>query len=332
MNERLIPVQCMGAFSTFELSANKAHKLQVKGCCTNIFKTAEDDALDINFVQIDEIREYSKSFRLDELLPCKYCGKREEGYIKDTENYIHQNKKIMYLIGEHCNARCKICSDYHDPNTCEVDIEESITVIKERVTKQDIDELELLTIIGGETLLYHDKISLLISRLAEEKLLGNASIKFYTNGSIDPTKFLDMLLSKGLTNNKIIFVLSIDGDFETNHVMRPPCELQTIVKTAAVLEAYGIEYSINHALSIFNIEHVKNNIELYYSIFKNLTHVSLGVVFYPRALSINNIDNKKKLKIYKSLRYLDVKYTSTGKITINIDLIHRELFKGLAIK
>lgn len=317
-------VQCKTAFKIFEISANKNNDLHLKGCCTNVFRTHRD-YMDENYVQIDELREYSKTFRLDELTPCKHCSQRDEGYVDLTAGNYLFNNRIFIKIGSACNALCKICRDgvMASRESYELDVDACVNAIKQRVTRKDLNELHEISIYGGETLMYFKEVSRLMENLKANDLIGSTQFCLFTNGSIDPTPFIEMM--KQYTDN-YYFLVSIDGDYKTNHMMRPNCELEKIEKHIRIIEANGGRYTINHTVSSLNIEHIKNNVELYYNTFPKLWFVSVNIVYNPQRLSVNKVDNKKKIAILKDLKYLDYKYNHNWRFVMDLKELQRELF------
>ncbi len=145
-----------------------------------------------------------------------------------------------------CNLRCKHCCFFKDGmsnSKSEIDFE----LLKNAINEAENLGLYRLKLSGGEPLTYY-KITELLQLVNEKKFFT----KIMTNGLLLPN-FIDKL-----NNQKISFIISLDG-FKKNHdYLRGEGNFEKTIKNIKIAIEAGFDIEINTALYDDNIKEIDN--------------------------------------------------------------------------
>lgn len=140
----------------------------------------------------------------------------------------HPIKSMVLNVTDACNLRCRYC--FTSPNPSVMDFDTGIQAVKwffETNAKKELSKKEILSIafFGGEPTLRWDDFMVpmieYIKAYIEPKYKDKFEIKFSctTNGQLLTEERI-----KYFINNRGHFLLSIDGDRETQNCNRPRCD------------------------------------------------------------------------------------------------------------
>ena len=135
---------------------------------------------------------------------------KDEPTSLNYEDYNHKLNMIMLNTTDQCNFRCRMCFCHWDAPKMTKEIADK--AIELALPRKD-PKVEKLTInfFGGEPLLNYDLIQYVI-----EKWKDKCRFSITTNGSLLTEEILNYL-----KDNNVGFLLSIDGDKETQDYNRP---------------------------------------------------------------------------------------------------------------
>lgn len=261
-------------------------------CCCNPAARTPDGPLKIEDLQ-------NRMLTGDIYEHCRVCTLSKE---YDTQQYDTKGLfEISFVIADGCNAVCRTCRDFKQPIVMD-GVERNMKIFKDLYDKHR-KTVNKLCILGGETFLYPNQLLEILDFI--EPTVNDISV--YTNGSIPDENLIKLISDKNITVN-----ISIDGNDETNHLIRVNCHMDKIKETIGLLNKYNIKYRIVHTVSIFNIADLEKNMD-YYSknlldVPANFKNVIFNYVTSPTEYSISSLSYNIRNKLKTTVNKLFVRY------------------------
>lgn len=271
--------------------------LAVKDCKFNVVSTCCKSILskkDNSHVSYKSLREMVLKGDYNE-----HCLKCTAKNIYDDLEDNNTIQHIFYKIGDKCNAICRTCrnsliSEDYENNYKNLQIFLDLYNNHHKTLKK-------ITIMGGETFLYINELKTILNNINND----NIEIIFNTNGIILSDEILEILNNRG----NVIIYFSLDGDYNTNHILRKNCYMEKIIKNIDKVKKYGnIKLKIHHVVSVLNIINFETNMNYY---INNLnipaSDIYIGtVVIYPINYSLMNLPNDIIVKCKEKILSYDL--------------------------
>jgi uncharacterized protein len=236
-------------------------------------------------------------------------------------------KTLKFLLGHACNYSCGYCVQ-KDIGNSEEKIKNSKTVgfIEKIRSSLDLKNVHRIELWGGETLLYWNDITALITEFDRE------GITWYipTNGTLLSEKHADFFQTlKGKVN------IGISHDGPAHETLRGPNFLERKAAVFKRLQDDGIEFSFNSVISVYNYDLFKIN-DYFASYLKKHNLKPVPLVFevgrsYDKTLSKNSslhIIHGEHLTKYKEIlkNYLEEHRKKLFDPSYASDLLYTNLF------
>lgn len=171
--------------------------------------------------------------------------------IKEEVSVNSRLNRIIWLLNERCNLRCKFCYVANRfKNNRELTLEEILRILDE-VVQLGVKRIDFT---GGEVTLRED----LGIILEETRKRGVEIITINTNGTLLSEKIAEIL-----AKNDVNVYLSVDGaNRETHESIRGTGTWDKIFKSAELLRSFDIAFYTVFACSKINVNDVKGYIAL----------------------------------------------------------------------
>lgn len=311
---------CKAPFGSFVLRGSKF------GCCCSTTLKKESNAnISYNTKYINDIREGILSGDILDI--CKICGSQDsydsisDNIVrKNIESYIMYNnvnivESIQISVGNTCNNLCMTCSSINnmlfDKNKIYKLEDFDLSHIDISYTKH----VKHISFIGGETLLYADKI---INILEMFDNLNTVSI--VTNGSI-----LSKNLIEYFDKNKDIqvsLILSVDGYKELHENIRTLSIYNNVIDNINAYSKSNANIIINITYSILNCLDLLRTLKELDKRLSGDISIMLVQLLNPSMLSVKNLPNDIKSQALKilndscNIKYLNLTINSASYKTI----------------
>jgi hypothetical protein len=189
-----------------------------------------------------------------------------------------------------CDSACLHCGSYFSSKWGSEDYlhgrstKKSKIQINNDLEHEDLSEVEILKIIGGEPLLEQGKFTALLERIN----LENCSIKLCTNGRHFPNP---QLLEKLVQAKNLLFVISVDGIDSLNDWYRWPSKWEEIVKTIDIVENKlchlpNVYFHLHCCINVYNVFYLEEIINYFRTKWPNWK-IEWDWIRYPEWQSIS---------------------------------------------
>lgn len=236
-------VKCKAPFNALAIN-NSNSGMKISSCC--VFPVKDNSK---EFVTSDELKN---SFKTKKFYKACECCTAYTSYDVLKDNNTLQDLHIRF--GNNCNAACRTCRNIRYINIDEEKIWKQIELFS-YVYKQNINTVKKVVLMGGETTLFAKYIEHILEKiLVIDKL---STIIIFTNGNDSNYNFFKMISSYN-ANNNIQIHISIDGNEQTNHIIRSGCKIENIKKTVKICRELLLNTYTATTVSVLNIFHLSS--------------------------------------------------------------------------
>lgn len=251
----------------------------------------------------------------------------EDGSIKEDKIKF---KSFVFKVSNKCNFQCRMCNGYNSSRIEGEVIENPDFYIK--FVKDNIDDLELIEFVGGESFLMKETYEILDFLIQRNK--SHPYLHFNTNMSVLNLGKRNIIqyLNK-LDKNKIEVVASIDEIDERSEYIRSGCNWEIVEKNLKTFSKENIKINTNIVASCYNVFRLPKIIERLVDIgYVNQKYEYQNFMFNPVIgdcdILLLSKEFRKKIddEIYNFLLYYNKKYNVdvTHKFKIIFSKLHRE--------
>jgi radical SAM protein with 4Fe4S-binding SPASM domain len=206
----------------------------------------ENNLLTSDYNNTYNLRDYYNNFFKDTFDEIQYIT-NEDGSIKEDKIKF---KSFVFKVSNKCNFQCRMCNGSNS-SLIEGKVIENPEFYRKFI-EENIDDLELIEFIGGESFLMKETYKLLEFLIQRNK--PHPHLHFNTNMSVLNlgNKSIFNYLSK-LDKNKIEIVASIDEIDERSEYIRKNSNWKTIEKNLKLLSEQDLNVNTNIVASCYNV-------------------------------------------------------------------------------
>jgi radical SAM protein with 4Fe4S-binding SPASM domain len=206
----------------------------------------ENNLLTSDYNNTYNLRDYYNNFFKDTFDEIQYIT-NEDGSIKEDKIKF---KSFVFKVSNKCNFQCRMCNGSNS-SLIEGKVIENPEFYRKFI-EENIDDLELIEFIGGESFLMKETYELLEFLIQRNK--PHPHLHFNTNMSVLNlgNKSIFDYLSK-LDKNKIEIVASIDEIDERSEYIRKNSNWKTIEKNLKLLSEQDLNVNTNIVASCYNV-------------------------------------------------------------------------------
>jgi radical SAM protein with 4Fe4S-binding SPASM domain len=206
----------------------------------------ENNLLTSDYNNTYNLRDYYNNFFKDTFDEIQYIT-NEDGSIKEDKIKF---KSFVFKVSNKCNFQCRMCNGSNS-SLIEGKVIENPEFYRKFI-EENIDDLELIEFIGGESFLMKETYELLEFLIQRNK--PHPHLHFNTNMSVLNlgNKSIFNYLSK-LDKNKIEIVASIDEIDERSEYIRKNSNWKTIEKNLKLLSEQDLNVNTNIVASCYNV-------------------------------------------------------------------------------
>lgn len=275
----------------------------------------ENEMLTDDYNNTYNLRQYYNNFFKDTFDEVQHIT-NADGSIKEDKIKF---KSVVFKVSNKCNFQCRMCNASNSSLIAGEVIENP--KFYKKFVEENIDDLELIEFIGGESLLMTETYELLEFLIQRNK--PHPYLHFNTNMSVLGLGGKNILeyLNK-LDKDKIEIVASIDEIDERSEYIRKNCNWKTVEKNLQLISKQSFKTNTNIVASCYNVFRLPKIIERLVEIgYINEKNNYQNFMFNPVigdcdiSLLSEKFKNKIDDEIYEFLLYYNKKY--------NVDVTHK---------
>ena len=310
---------CKAPFSSLCVTGDK-----FSVCCQHPFL---DDEYDFNSANFKALRNELTNFvdkpssKFERCVKCAINHSYEE-FSVNSDNHLdnlfnlspsneiadHKISFFHIVFGNKCVCACKTCNSLNSSLYSKlydgINNLVSVTPNYRKVIIEQAENLNYVTVIGGETFLYKEELEFLLEHLK----LGT-KLHLYTNAMV----FDKELITKLMEKFEVKLQISIDGYGKNLEYVRVGTKSDVVFENAKQIIQLPMTSCIIYTTSVLNCFNMFDEISYIMETLNN--HLIINVVVEPELYSVVHLPEYLKDKIREQIKLVKEKFVNTEKVS-----------------